>query len=186
VVAGLPVWVWCLLMGVGSSWLVGPAAGSGAWLGVALVGVGVGLEWCVAGAVDAGWLGTSVDRAGSAVCLAWLVLFEVAFFFGAVWMFALCLDQQGHSVGLWGAAGDAGVGSGVVGGAWCAMGAGTCSWAACESAGVMGKVLLPVLGSLVVLMVVSLVLQLVHRGSGAVGGNLGPGAGHHGARCRAG
>ncbi len=39
----------------------------------------------MAGVVDLGWLGTGIDRVGSAVCLVWLIVFEGAFFFGAVW-----------------------------------------------------------------------------------------------------
>jgi len=47
------------------------------------------------------WLGSSLDRAGIAVCVVWLVLFEVTFFFGAVWCFALVIDVSSHSVGFW-------------------------------------------------------------------------------------
>jgi hypothetical protein len=81
-------------MGVGASWLSGLGAAGGdnlvaSWLFVCAVvacGCGIGLEWCGAGAMDAGWLGSSIDRAGTAVCLVWLVLFEVVFFAGCAWV----------------------------------------------------------------------------------------------------
>ena len=246
-------------MGVGVGWLSG--------LGVVQCGVSCGLRvflalgvgvlvvaFCVAGVLDVGWVGGSLDRAGSAVCLVWLVLFEGVFFLGAVWAWGLVVDLQGHSVGVWACGADAGVGLGVglgnvgvasgscesaargvrrVGGALgqagaggalgagagsgqcgaisgcgvaCGLGLAGCHslgldvaslqvshamhgshgvsiaglsgyaflqvtpsaafvWASGQSVPVLGMVLLPVLGSLWVLLGVSLVLQLVHRAS---------------------
>lgn len=115
-VFGAAVWVWCALMGFGASWLSGFGAtgglGGAAFALILLGGVAVLLlGGFTAGVIlDIGWLGGSVDRAGSAVCLVWLILFEVTFFFGAVWCWALLADLQGHGVGLWGDGADAGVG----------------------------------------------------------------------------
>lgn len=193
--------MWCLLMGFGASWLsgMGTALG-GADQGVMAVVSAVGvrglllcgltvasLGLCAAVVLDFGLLGTSVDRAGAAVCLVWLVLFEGVFFFGAVWTWGLVIDMQGHSVGVWGHGADAGVGVGLgtlgavqglqgVSAGLGAVGAPSCGsvvWASGQSASVLGIVLLPVLGSLLVLLGVSLVLQLVHRaaGMGAFGGS---------------
>eukprot|EP00906_Rhabdomonas_costata_P001577 RCo002596 len=141
-------------------------------------------------------MGTSLDRAGTAVCLVWLVLFEGVFFFGAVWCLGLVVDLQGLGVGVvgaWGSVCDSGLGSvmssvavvdgpsmlGLVAGptgrtAVGIPGFGSSSvWVSGSAWLPLGLVLLPVLGSLLVLLVVSLVLQWVHRGvaSGAVVGH---------------
>ena len=87
----------------------------------------------------------------------------------------LVAGPAGQSTGAVGCSlGGLGVGRGaeVVSGGVGACGAGNPSaspvsaWVSGESVCVVGKVLLPVLGSLVVLLVVSLVLQLVHKLSG--------------------
>ena len=83
-VSGLPVMVWCLLLGLGSTWL-SCLGGLVLALPVLLVIVGVIVAFLLAESIDVGWLGTSLDRAGTLVCLVWLILFEGVFFFGAVW-----------------------------------------------------------------------------------------------------
>ena len=76
--------VWGLVMGVGAHWLSGVEMGwVGGVVGVVLVGV-VG-AFTVGCGGEMGWVGTAGDRMGTAVCLVWLILFEGAFFFGAVW-----------------------------------------------------------------------------------------------------
>ena len=52
---------------------------------VVIAGAMLGVAFCISGVLDARWLSTAIDRAGSAVCVVWLVLFEGVFFFGAVW-----------------------------------------------------------------------------------------------------
>ncbi len=86
-------------MGFGSSWLSGLT-----WniIGVGLIIciLGVVSGFITTGGVDVGWIGTALDRMGTAVCLVWLILFEGAFFFGAVWAWGLvAIDLQGHGVG---------------------------------------------------------------------------------------
>ena len=134
------------------------------------------MSFVACGVVDVCWVGTSLDRAGTAVCLVWLILFEGVFFFGAVWCLGLLVDCQGHSVGLWGGSADAGV-AGLGGAEMSAvLGAGSevpgsiglgslggfggqVVVSSGESVGVLGMVLLPVMGSLLVLLAVSLILQ---------------------------
>jgi hypothetical protein len=194
--------VWCIVMGFGASWLSGLGCLSGfetsalaltSWgiRGVLVCGLAVAtVGLCVAVVTDFCLLGTSLDRAGAAVCLVWLVFFEGVFFFGAVWTWGLIIDMQGHSVGVWGNGADAGVGVGLgtlgivdgagalavgaasSGSASLGANAGAACWASGQSASVLGIVLLPVLGSLLVLLGVSLVLQLVHRAS-SVGSSVG-------------
>jgi len=118
---GLAVYVWCALAGVSASWLSGYGATSSGLVGSmvcvipALVALGLLLGYVGSAVLDVGWLGSSLDRAGIAVCLVWLILFEGVFFFGAVWCFGLVVDLQGHSVGIWGSYGtavDSGLGLG--------------------------------------------------------------------------
>ncbi len=71
--------------------------------------------------------------------------------------------MQAHTVGYSGSAGDVGVGL-AAREAWLDIaGLGCCAGSGVGAGGVMGMVLLPVLGSLLVLMMVSLLLQWVHR-----------------------
>jgi len=92
-------------MGVGVGWLSG--------LGMQVFEASA-VAVLVAGVLDVGWVGGSLDRAGSAVCLVWLVLFEGVFFLGAVWAWGLVVDlgsvegcscSPGTSLGLLGHAG---------------------------------------------------------------------------------
>ena len=49
--------------------------------------VWVVVSWYLVGAREKGIIaGGTVDRVGTLTAFAWLLLFEVAFFFGAVWV----------------------------------------------------------------------------------------------------
>ena len=51
-----------------------------------------------------------MDRVGSSVCFGWLLLFEVSFFFGAVWVVGIGLVDVGFGcVGYDGVSVDSGV-----------------------------------------------------------------------------
>ena len=76
--------VWAILMGICSTWL-SCIGGVIVVSGILISMLGVIGAFVMSGVVDLGWLGTAIDRVGSAVCLVWLIVFEGAFFFGAVW-----------------------------------------------------------------------------------------------------
>ena len=159
-VAGLPTWVCMIVICFGMF----AGLGFGAVADTLLLGmVWVVLGWVSVGAREKALIsGGTIDRAGTLTAFAWLLLFEVAFFFGAVWvLWIYCLDGGYGCVGFGSEGVDSGVGSlgkvellttGLVG-------AITMS----TVGGSLTIVQVPVIGSLIILLLVTLLMQLLHR-----------------------
>lgn len=152
----------------------------------------IGLSWIVCSWTSASCReknlisGGTIDRVGTLTAFAWLLLFEVAFFFGAVWViWEYCLDGGYGCVGFGTEGVDSGIGSLgkvemlVIGsgsklsasGKMMEIGASvTSDNGLFIGATVMGTICgalttvqVPVLGSLIILLCVTLVIQMLHR-----------------------
>ena len=165
-VAGLPTWVCMIVVCFGMF----AGLGFGAVADTLLLGmVWVVLGWVSVGAREKALIsGGTIDRAGTLTAFAWLLLFEVAFFFGAVWvLWVYCLDGGYGCVGFGSEGVDSGVGSlgrvellttGITT-SGLLIGAITLS----TVGGSLTIVQVPVIGSLIILLLVTLLMQLVHR-----------------------
>lgn len=145
--------------------LIGYSSGvhGSCWEAFLIVGISLSLlvlGYAAASLAEYASMGTVIASASGLECLAWLVLFEVCFFGGVSWSLGVASVHATAEVGL--RAMD------VFGGSSDALGlrlsdSGVCSaWSPSLN---MAEASLPSLLSLVILLLVTLLLQLVHRSS---------------------
>lgn len=118
------------------------------------------MAFSLAGVWEYAGMGTVIFSASGLECVAWLVLFEVCFFGGVGWSLGVVRVHSMAEVGLravdlWTGSSDLDFG--------CWFDSGVVHYAA--SSLMLGESCLPCLISLVILLVVTLLLQLLHRAS---------------------
>ena len=138
-------------MGVhGSGW-------EGMWIWTAGTILGV-ITFSIAGVWEYAGMGTVIFSASGLECVAWLVLFEVCFFGGVGWSLGIVRVHSMAEVGL--RAVDMWTGSSDLDfGLW--FDSGIVHYA--SSSLMIGESCLPCMISLVILLLVTLLLQLIHR-----------------------
>lgn len=158
-VSMLPLWVCVVVTCVG---MLGHLC-SGSW--VLCAWLVVGTLAMVLGFVCALWSesryqSVSSTRAGTACCMAWLICFEVSFFGGAIWLWALGRVHGSVEAGLR-------LGELYQGSVESRIGldclATCCALVSGFNVSLMTEVCCPVLVNLLILLWVSLCLQWVHR-----------------------